>query len=607
MKNIIKLAFGFVALTLVSVACVKEQNPYTPGEVPNNSQVYFSSEESVGSLAPDQTTLAINVYRVDTKGEITVGVTAEDENDLFTFPTEVKFANGSNKAEYNIGIPFDEIEADVEYPISLTISNDQATPYGVSKLNLTIKYSPWSEWSLYKIEPATGIGDYTYSQMFTGVDPELEIYYSQSMLNPNLYQFKIPNWCYGVDLCFTYDASKTAEEGNVEVADQYTGYDHSSYGAVNVMESKNYGGKLADYPSSYFDTEAGIFYFNVVYYVSAGYFGAGFETFKLAGFYTPDYEVSANYSGLFQSKDGEYKACIDVLLGKEGKSVDIEEAKIVIVKGNDPAEGLKAIMAGSEDVITVTSSAEYRVDFPEGSEEGGNFCVVIAAYSEGEMVNATYDTFEAYFGGNPWESIGYCTYTEDVVGPLYKAPNVTYSVEVLVNEKKPGIYRMKNPYGELYPLNEEGDYEEGNVFVDIDASTDDQVFIADQYLGLNWGDGAMGMMSMAYYKIAYAGATVEEVKAEGLFGKLVDEVITFPTKGLLAFFDGDSNLYYSNKNGLFKLDMSNPTEKPIDPIIIGGNTNLSRSFNAAELVKGQSRGNNSKRFSKVIVAKDLIN
>lgn len=88
---------------------------------------------------------------------------------------------------------------------------------------------------------------------------------------------------------------------------------------------------------------------------------------------------------------------------------------------------------------------------------------------------------------------------------------------------------------------------------------------------------------------------------------LVDEVITFPTKGLLAFFDGDSNLYNSNQNGLFKLDMSNPTEKPIDPIIIGGNTNLSRSFNAAELIKGQSRGNNSKRFSKVIVAKDLIN
>ena len=606
MKNIIKLAFGFVALTLVSVACVKEQNPYTPGEVPNNSQVYFSSEESVGSLAPDQTTLAINVYRVDTKGEITVGVTAEDENDLFTFPTEVKFADGSNKAEYNIGIPFDEIEADVEYPISLTISNDQATPYGVSKLNLTIKYSPWSEWSLYKIEPATGIGDYTYSQMFTGVDPELEIYYSQSMLNPNLYQFKIPNWCYGVDLCFTYDASKTAEEGNVEVADQYTGYDHSSYGAVNVMESKNYGGTLADYPSSYFDTEAGIFYLNVVYYVSAGYFGAGFETFKLAGFYTPDYDVSATYSGLFQSVDGEYKACIDVLLGKEGKSVDIEEAKMIIVKGSDPNVGLAAILAGSEDVVTVTSSAEYRIDFPKDSEEGGAFSVVIAAFSQDEMVNATYDTFEAYFGGNPWKSIGYCEYTDDVVGPMYEAPNVTYSVEVLVNEKKPGVFRMKNPYGELFPLNEAGDYEEGNVFVDIDASVPDEVLVADQYLGVDWGDGEFGMMSMAYYQIVYNGASAEDVKAAGLFGTLVDNVITFPTKGMLVFFDGDSGLYYGNMSGLFKLDMSNPTDEPMEPRVLAESSALSRGIRAANFARNISRNREAKRIPKMMFAKDLI-
>lgn len=82
----------------------------------------------------------------------------------------------------------------------------------------------------------------------------------------------------GVDFTFTMDS-----DGKIVVDDQPVGYTDTKYGEVMVGELKNYSEETSDEDQSYYDSSTGTFYFNVVYYVSAGYFGAGTETFTLTG------------------------------------------------------------------------------------------------------------------------------------------------------------------------------------------------------------------------------------------------------------------------------------------------------------------------------------
>lgn len=117
-------------------------------------------------------------------------------------------------------------------------------------------------------------GDYEYSQVFTGTDPGLTLYVNDE--DSTLY--KITNWCYGVDFCFTFDSST----GGVVVDDQYTGYDYNGSYSMYVDDLTDYTGETS-YGYSYYSPANSTFYFAVIYYCSLGYFGYGYETFTITG------------------------------------------------------------------------------------------------------------------------------------------------------------------------------------------------------------------------------------------------------------------------------------------------------------------------------------
>lgn len=119
------------------------------------------------------------------------------------------------------------------------------------------------------LEPMT-TGDYLYAQFWNGTDGGLTL-----SVDPNYENtYVISNWGGGIDFRFTWDGGE-----NVVVADQFTGYTHASYGDVWVDELADYAGTTDMGVSTYAD---GVFTFNVIYYVSAGYFGYGEETFTLS-------------------------------------------------------------------------------------------------------------------------------------------------------------------------------------------------------------------------------------------------------------------------------------------------------------------------------------
>jgi hypothetical protein len=135
-----------------------------------------------------------------------------------------------------------------------------------------LKYTPPTNETWTEI----ATGDYVYTLFFANADDSpytdagLALY--QSDADPKRY--KIEHWGYDVDFIFTYDEAT----GEVLVADQETGYVHSSYGAVMVDDLVDYTGGVDEGQSYYAD---GVFHFAVIYYVSAGSFGYGEETFTL--------------------------------------------------------------------------------------------------------------------------------------------------------------------------------------------------------------------------------------------------------------------------------------------------------------------------------------
>ena len=146
----------------------------------------------------------------------------------------------------------------------------------------------------------------------------------------------------------------------------------------------------------------------------------------------------------------------------------------------------------------------------------------------------------------------------------------TYPVEVFAHTKTPGLYRLKNAYGEAYPNNEEGDWDTSmDYYLEIDATKSDYVFITKQELGNDWGDGMFSVESDGAYYMDSWGVTPEEVAAtfaeyemDSPFGTLVDNIITFPADAFTVYLGEDS--FYGNHNGAFKLDLNDtPSESDV--------------------------------------------
>lgn len=128
--------------------------------------------------------------------------------------------------------------------------------------------NPWEE---------MGIGDYVYTAFFgteeePAVDEGLELQY-----NAEDDVYRITHWGYDVDFTFILDK----ETNEVTVPAQFTGYTHSSYGDVYVGEANEVGKEEWGAPDSFYDPETLTFNFSVAYFVEAGYFGHGVETFTL--------------------------------------------------------------------------------------------------------------------------------------------------------------------------------------------------------------------------------------------------------------------------------------------------------------------------------------
>lgn len=223
----------------------------------------LAGDTEVGAAA---STFVIPVARATADAPLTVNLATTIPAGV-KVPTSVTF----NAGEYQTDIVLDISGMEVGKAYKGTISFADASQYdantSISSINVTLQKA----YTFVKY----GTGTYHYNGddcFFGGDDPGLEIYKAEGFD-----VFYVTHWGYDATLYFSI------QNGNVIVEDGPTGYTHSSYGPVRIMDCSAY---FSDWDPAvdgmgYYDASKKTFYFNVVYYVSAGYFGYGVESFEM--------------------------------------------------------------------------------------------------------------------------------------------------------------------------------------------------------------------------------------------------------------------------------------------------------------------------------------
>ena len=423
--------------------------------------------------------------------------------------------------------------------------------------SINLFQEPWSNWQ------EAGTASYTYSVYWSGTLNGAYVRYRENLVNKNGAQFLFTNMAGGYDLTIEYDK----ETGNCQVHQQQVA-DNSNYGPVFVSDIPHYPGQpglsYEDYPCTY-NAETGQFSLTLVYFVdpehgsnysSIAMFGKDVETIQMDGFRQYDYGLSLTYEGQDTNENGEECAVINVTMG-----ADLPSCALAVVRADEDTDATVAgILDGSIDYLVVTESTSVTIPLAKS----GTYKAVAATFDENATMLDVY-TMEFEFtvdnGDDNWVSLGMATYTDDLILPLFGNDPMSYNVEVLENKEKPGLFRIVDPYGPEFPLYPyASSYEEGS-YIEIDATDPDGVWIEGwQSTGIDIANnGLMDITSMAWYQAVVNEATQEDVKEAGLCGVFADGVITFPVDGVLVGIN--SKAYYGNRNGAFRLDMSN-LERP---------------------------------------------
>ena len=558
MKKLFKNSFIALAVLALGFSACTEQVEYSPAEMPANDQVYFSNTNaSKLNIELETKSFDVAVNRIVTGASASVPVTVEADSLAqvwFEFPETVEFADSMATAVYTVTVKEGAVfEYEAYANISLALDSASATEYG----NATFAFSvgvpaPWSEWEETS-------GTYNFSLYVSGAY-KIPVLYREHLIDATKAQFLLGFTAIGANEDVLVDVNK--ETGACQVGVHYF-LDSSNYGPVYLSDMPHYpnqpGITYDKYPCTY-DAEKGLFTFNLIYFISealgssaTGYFANGEETLQLDGYYVPDYSLTMEYRGNYVDKNGTNNAVISTT-----KGVDVAKYLMTVISADENVNAaIQGMLKGTVPCDTLTEAGFYAYPITAS----GNYKVLAITFDAEENPLEAYSTgFEFWVAGdsNPWESLGYAVYTDDVILPLYGNPAMSYYVEVLENKEQPGLFRLMDLCGPEYPFYSYGTYKEGS-YIEIDATDPEAVWIEGwQSTGFDLGKGVHEMTSMAWYQATAQGGTKEDAKEAGLCGTYADGVITFPADGLLVAIGDDA--YYANRNAAFELDMTNMLE-----------------------------------------------
>lgn len=265
--NKIFLMAGLAVMSLMATSC-SDDDDYTAGKPAGSQDISFFNEYNP-VLGLTDTQFEITLHRTNASGEQTVPLEVLQCADVLSCPTQATFASGDTLAHVTVAVS-SEAKAFEEYILRVRIPEEYTNPYapkmGTPQINLNVMKEDYKV--LYQ-------ADFT-SWFFEETWP-IEIEYSEYL---DLYRIKD---LYVNGYNYYYKLGKKAEDGSIPMTmcssdgvvtkEQACGYVHPTYGMISTTWlSDNFTG---------YDPGDDAYYIPFQWTVSAGSFGAGYESFKI--------------------------------------------------------------------------------------------------------------------------------------------------------------------------------------------------------------------------------------------------------------------------------------------------------------------------------------
>lgn len=221
---------------------------------------------------------------------------------------------------------------------------------------------------------------------------------------------------------------------------------------------------------------------------------------------------------------------------------------------------------------SIYTPAAQQVTFADGSNTaelvfnydpakvvfGDYYDITVAIDGEGNATDYGLSTYAFKAGKTAWVDMdGTAMYREDCITTFFGVGNDIIELDIQKNVVTEGVYRLVNPYGEAYPYNEPGDWDDSkDYYLTVNASDPNYVYVEKSDTGMDWGYGMFSIQSLVSYYLS-KGTDLATIKAEHpeYFGTLKGGVITMPAGSLLlSMADYKEGAWYpSNAGGKFAI------------------------------------------------------
>ena len=146
MKNLVKSSYiALISIIAVAFSACTNDYDYTAASAPEN-QVYFSNAlETTIEIDKNAGSFDVVLNRVSDKGSVSVPLTFEaGEDNIFTVPSSVSFADGQKEAKISITFNPDDVEFGKYTGGTIKIGGEEYdTTYGISSYTFNACCTAW--------------------------------------------------------------------------------------------------------------------------------------------------------------------------------------------------------------------------------------------------------------------------------------------------------------------------------------------------------------------------------------------------------------------------------------------------------------------------------
>jgi hypothetical protein len=250
MKKIFKYAYvalaGMMVVSLVS--CVDKYDYDGAGE--QDPGAFISADATqLKYAAEDAQILNFTLQRTNSEAAEDIALTCDHSN--FQVPSSVNFAAG--EAKKTVAVPFSILGGTTE-EVTITVAPQSATVYGVGEMKFTITRD--FVWEF--------LGEGVYTSWLFGESWPQPVYRGEGT-----HLYKLPD-CIAAGYDIQFELTDDEQHLAKPIEKQETGYIHSSYGMISIEAA-----------ADDIVREDNIIYLPFKYTVSAGSFGANYDSIEL--------------------------------------------------------------------------------------------------------------------------------------------------------------------------------------------------------------------------------------------------------------------------------------------------------------------------------------